>query len=102
MPKKESAPKKVKDDNKIKGKSKRKLIKEKADKLLKWKKENATPKRFFSLEKKEQTLLEETYLIFVQMCPELTWEEFIDHLRKTNNRSTRTKSITKAIIGKVT
>lgn len=82
--------------------SKRKLIKKKAEELLRWKKNNITQKRYFSLEEKEQTLLEETYLVFVQMCPELTWEEFVDHLRKTNNRSTRTKTITKSIIRKVT
>lgn len=95
MQKKESKKK----DNKEK--SKRNIVKEKAEELLIWKKNNLTQKWFFSLEPKEQTLLEETYLIFVQKCPELTWEEFINHLRKTNNRSTRTKTITKSIIKKV-
>lgn len=94
MPKKEIKNK----DNKEN--SRKNIVKEKAEELLRWKKDNLTQKWFFSLEPKEQTLLEETYLIFVQKCPDLTWEEFINHLRKTDNRAVRTKTVTKSIIKK--
>jgi hypothetical protein len=42
---------------------------------------NINQKWFFSLEQKEQDFIESTFMIVVQMCPELTWENFIERLR---------------------
>jgi hypothetical protein len=36
------------------------------------------------LEQKEQDFIESMFIAVVQMCPELTWENFIDRLRKTD------------------
>jgi hypothetical protein len=36
------------------------------------------------LEQKEQDFVESMFMIVVQMCPELTWEDFIDRLRKAD------------------
>ena len=41
-------------------------------------------KWFFSLEQKEQDFIESMFIIVVQMCPELTWENFIDRSRKAD------------------
>ena len=75
----------------------KKLILQKWDEVTKWKLANANQKWFFSLEQKEQDFIESMFIIVVQMCPELTWEDFIDRLRKAD----RVKVWGKAIIKKV-
>ena len=75
----------------------KKLILQKWDEVTKWKLANANQKWFFSLEQKEQNFIESMFIIVVQMCPELTWEDFIDRLRKAD----RVKVWGKAIIKKV-
>lgn len=75
----------------------KKLILQKWDEVTKWKLANANQKWFFSLEQKEQDFIESMFIIVVQMCPELTWEDFVDRLRKAD----RVKAWWKAIIKKV-
>lgn len=75
----------------------KKLILQKWDEITKWKLANANQKWFFSLEQKEQNFIESMFIIVVQMCPELTWEDFIDRLRKAD----RVKAWWKAILKKV-
>lgn len=82
-------------------KGKKKLVAQKWEEILKWKIKNVTQKRFFSLEEKEQNFLETTYMIVSQMCPELTWEDFLDHLRKTDKFNTWAKSIIKKAVWKL-
>ena len=55
---------------------------------MEWKVKNATQRWFFSLEEKEQNFLETTYMIVVQICPELTWEDFLNRLSKTDKFNT--------------
>jgi hypothetical protein len=76
----------------------KKLATQKAQELMTWKKNNLTQKRFFSLEEKEQHLVEKIYLIFVQVCPDLSWEDYLDRLRKSDNHDAITKTIAKKII----
>ena len=104
MPKKESAKKqtltKLKNGNKVKEDSKKKLIIQKGEELAKWRIKNATQKRFFSLEEKEQKLLEITYVVFLQIYPELIREDFLDRVRKADNRNAITKSVAKSVMKK--
>jgi hypothetical protein len=37
------------------------------------------------LEENEQNFLERIYIIVVQMCPDLSWEDYLDRLRKLDN-----------------
>ena len=103
MPKKNKLGKealaKVKEENK-KIKSKGKKVTEKWKEIMEWKIKNSTQKRFFSLEEKEQSLLETTYMIVVQMCPELSWEDFLKRLSKTDKYNTWASSIIKSVIRK--
>lgn len=73
------------------------FIAKKWDEITKWKLANVNQRWFFSLEQKEQDFVESIFMIVVQMCPELTWEIFIDRLRKAD----RVKVWWKAIIKKV-
>ena len=75
----------------------KKLILQKWDEVTKWKLANANQKWFFSLEQKEQDFIESMFIIVVQMCPELTWEIFVERLRKVD----RVRDWWKAIIRKV-
>ena len=73
------------------------FLAKKWDEITKWKLVNANQKWFFSLEQKEQDFIESIFIIVVQMCPELTWEIFIERLRKVD----RVRDWWKAIIRKV-
>jgi len=53
-----------------------------------WKVKNSVQRWFFSLEEKEQNFLETTYMIVVQICPELSWEDFLYRLSKTDKFNT--------------
>ena len=103
MTKKETASKKALTKEKkevMKEKSKRKVVTEKWKEILEWKIKNATQRWFFSLEEKEQNFLETTYMIVVQICPELTWEDFLTRLSKTDKFNTWAKSIIKKVVWK--
>ena len=94
MPTKEKTTKKnIKKSEKVD----KKFILQKWDEITKWKLANANQRWFFSLEQKEQDFIESMFIAVVQMCPELTWESFIDRLRKAD----RVKVWWKAIIKKV-
>ena len=73
------------------------FLAKKWDEITKWKLGNANQKWFFSLEQKEQDFIESIFIIVVQMCPELTWEIFVERLRKVD----RVRDWWKAIIRKV-
>ena len=55
-------------------------------------------KMVFSLEQKEQDFIESMFIAVVQMCPELTWEIFIDRLRKTDRVKVWGKTVIKKVI----
>ena len=84
--------------NKEKVKGINKIVKQRGDELLKWKMENAVQKRFFSLEDREQKLLEKTYIVFAQVCPELTREDYLNRLSKSDKLDTVTKAVLKKVI----
>ena len=65
--------------------------------ILDWKIKYATQKRFFSLEENEQKFLETTYISVVQICPELTWKDYLNHLRKSDNYNKGAKSVVKLL-----
>lgn len=79
-------------------KSMNKFVMQKWEEIIKWRANNATQKRFFSLEDNEQKLLEKTYIVFSQMCPELTREDYLDHLRKSDRYDKATKAVPKKVI----
>ena len=87
---------KIPEEKQIKKISK-KFIMQKWDEIAKWKLVNANQRWFFSLEEKEQDFIETMFIIVVQMCPELTWEVFIDRMRKAD----RVKAWGKAVVKKV-
>jgi len=90
---------KAKEENK-KTKSKGKKVTERWKEIMERKIKNSTQKRFFSLEEKEQSFLETTYMIVVQICPELSWEDFLKRLSKTDKFNTWASSIIKSVIRK--
>lgn len=77
-----------------------KKVTERWKEIMERKIKNSTQKRFFSLEEKEQSFLETTYMIVVQMCPELSWEDFLKRLSKTDKYNTWASSIIKSVIRK--
>ena len=84
--------------NKEKVKEINKVVKQRGEELLKWKVDYAVKKRFFSLEDREQKLLEKTYIVFVQVCPELTREDYLNRLSKSDKLDTVTKAVLKKVI----
>ena len=103
MPKKDTVAKKLpakikKESSKVK--SMKKKVTEKWKEIMEWKVKYATQKRFFSLEGKEQAFLETTYMIVVQICPELTRENFLDRLRKADKINTWAKSVVRTVVWK--
>ena len=79
-------------------KSMNKFVMQKWEEILKWRTNNATQKRFFSLEDNEQKLLEKTYIVFSQVCPELTREDYLNHLRKSDRYDKATKAVLKKLL----
>lgn len=73
----------------------KKLIKQRSKEFLEWKKNNLTQKRFFSLEEKEQKLVETSYIVIMQLCPDLTWEDYLHRLRISDNCNKTTKAVKK-------
>ena len=54
---------------------------------------NANQKWFFSLEEREQKLLETSYVVILQICPELTWEDYLNRLRIADTCNKTTKAV---------
>ena len=77
------------------------FLAKKWDEITRWKLVNANQKWFFSLEQKEQDFIESTFMIVVQMCPELTWENFIERLRMVDRVKVWWKAIAKKVIWKL-
>lgn len=94
MPRKETAKKETstKEEKSIKT-----LIAKRGNEFSEWKAKNATQKRFFTLEDREQKLLETSYIVVLQYCPELSWEEYLNRLRTADNCNAKTKTIWKQI-----
>ena len=78
-------------------KDKTNIILQRGEELLKWKSENAVQKRFFSLPENEQRLLEKTYIIFAQVCPNLAWKDYLNRLSKSDKFDTTTKNVLKKV-----
>lgn len=76
--------------------SMRKLITQRSKELAERKLKNATQKRFFSQDERSQKLLENTYIVVLQLCPKLTWEDYINRLRIADNCNTASKAVAKA------
>ena len=58
-----------------------------------WMVKNINQKRFFSLEEREQKLLEMSYAVILQLCPELTWEDYVNRLRIADTCNKTTKAV---------
>ena len=78
-------------------KDKTNIILQRGEELLKWKSENAVQNRFFSLPENEQRLLEKTYIIFAQVCPNLAWKDYLNRLSKSDKFDTTTKNVLKKV-----
>jgi hypothetical protein len=55
-------------------------------------------KAIFSLDEREQDLVETSYMVFVQLVPQLTWEDSLDNFRKTDDCKNKTKSVVKNVV----
>lgn len=97
MPKKESATKKLPAKKEKKWEYDKKLIIQRVKEFTEWMIKNKTQKRFFSLEEREQKLLETSYIVVLQMCPEVTWEDYLNRLRMIDTCNTKTKSVVKNV-----
>lgn len=91
MTKKETTTKKTKKLSTADKKNIAKRGKEFTDWMLK----NANQKWFFSLEEREQKLLEMSYVVILQICPELTWEDYVNRLRIADTCNKTTKAVKK-------
>ena len=97
MPKKETTTKKTKKLNE----TDRKNIAKRGKEFTDWMMKNVNQKWFFSLEEREQKLLEMSYVVVLQICPELTWENFIERLRMVDRVKVWWKAIAKKVIWKL-
>ena len=86
------APTKAKKEKKVD----KKLVAKKSKEILEWKSKNINQKWFFSLEEKEQNLLEMSYIVVLQICPELSWEDYLNRLRIADNCSRTSKAVKKS------
>lgn len=99
MPKKSTAIKKTSTKVEKENKMDRKLFAKRSKEIAEWKVKNSVQKWFFSLEENEQKLLENTYVVVMQMCPDLTWEDYLKRLRIIDKCNTTTKSVIKKAWG---
>ena len=76
--------------------SMRKLITQRSKELAERKLKNATQKWFFSQDERSQKLLENTYRVVLQLCPNLTREDYINRLRIADNCNSASKAVAKA------
>ena len=72
-----------------------KAVLEKWWEIAKWKLKYANQRWFFSLEDYEQSFIETTYLVVLQMCPQLEWEDYIERLRKAFDCNKGIKTVVK-------
>ncbi len=91
MPKKETTTKKTK---KLSETDKKNIAK-RGKEFAEWMVKNVNQKRFFSLEEREQKLLEMSYTVVLQLCPELTWEDYLNRLRIADTCNKTTKAVKK-------
>ena len=89
MPEKETKTKETKKLSTTNKKNIEKRGKEFTDRMVK----NANQKWFFSLEEREQKLLEMSYVVVLQLCPELTWEDYLNRLRIADTCNKTTKAV---------
>ena len=71
----------------------KKLIKQRSKEFLEWKTKNLNQKWFFSLEEREQKLLETSFAVVVQICRELTWEDYLNRLRIADTCNAKAKVV---------
>lgn len=60
-----------------------------------WMVKNVNQKRFFSLEEREQKLLEMSYAVILQVYPKLTREDYLNRLRIADTCNKTTKAVKK-------
>lgn len=95
MQKKASTDKKVSTTKKKMNDNTKKLISQRTKEFMEWKVKNVDQKWFFSQDERSQRLLEDTYVIVLQLCPNLTWEDYINRLRIADNCDKTKKGISK-------
>jgi hypothetical protein len=93
MPKKETSIKKNLSKIKKLSESDKKNIAQRGKEFTERMVKNVNQKRFFSLEEREQKLLEMSYAVILQLCPELTWEDYLNRLRIANTCNKTTKAV---------
>ena len=96
MPLKKTVAKKTPTKAKNEKKIDKKLVAKKSKEVLEWKSKNINQKWFFSLEEKEQNLLEMSYIVVLQICPELAWEDYLNRLRIADICSRTSKAVKKS------
>ena len=95
MPKKETTIGKSLLKVKKLSKDDKEFIKKRSKEFLEWKKKNLTQKRFFSLEEREQKLVETSYMAIMQLCPDLTREDYLNRIRVADACNKTTKTVKK-------
>ena len=95
MQKKASTDKKVSTTKKKMNDNTKKLISQRTKEFMELKVKNVDQKWFFSQDERSQRLLEDTYVIVLQLCPNLTWEDYINRLRIADNCDKTKKVISK-------
>ena len=86
---------------------KKKALKDKAGKskavlskwtdIWKWKLQYVNQAWFFSLDEVFQSFVETTYMVVLQSCPDLEWDEFLDRMRVAHTCNTWIKNIVRNI-----
>ena len=93
MPKKEVTPQKTPAKTKKLSTTDKKNIAKRGKEFTDWMVKNINQKWFFSLEEREQKLLETSYVVVLQICPELTWEDYLNRLRIVDTCNKTTKAV---------
>ena len=96
MTKKETTTKKPIVKVKKLSKDEKEFIKKRGKEFLEWKKKNITQKWFFSLEEREQKLIETSYIAIMQLCPDLKREDYLNSVRIADNCSRTSKAVKKS------
>ena len=98
MPKKETSIKKNLSKIKKLSEADKKNIVKRGKEFADWMAKNVNQKRFFSLEEREQKLLEMSYAVILQLCPELTWEDYLNRLRIADTCDRTSKAVKKGTL----
>ena len=93
MPKKETTTRKTSAKTKKLSAADKKKIAKRGKEFTDWMVKNANQKWFFSLEEREQKLLEMSYIVILQLCPELTREDYLNRLRIADTCDKTTKAV---------